>query len=222
MDMAINGKQLSEAESINLDRCYAESDRQMRVTRRQQALLAAAGEAGVGKQWAIIKVASNRENDVDKSLSSALVEHWLPLRKAEQPHHGGRSGSKKDAFWVLAWPGYMFVRISDTAEAWSGLRAVKHVIAVLGAGERPFYISDDKMLKLKAELATLKDVRPNADVLFGQGQQVLVNEGAFASFPAVIKELGEGKHEGRALVEVMIFGRAVPIELDLAWLEKSY
>ncbi len=222
MDMAINGKQLSEAESINLDRCYAESDRQMRVSRRQQALLAAAGEAGVGKQWAIIKVAKGRENDVDKSLSSALVEHWLPLRKADQPHHGGRSGSKKDAFWVLAWPGYMFVRISETAEAWAGLRAIKHVISVLGSGERPFFIGDAKMLKIKAELATLKDVRPNANVLFRNGQQVRVNEGAFASFPAVIQEVGEGKREGRALVEVMIFGRAVPIELDLASLEKSY
>lgn len=221
MDMTIDSKRLSEAETINLDRCYAESDRQQSISRRQQALLAAAGEDGSAKQWAIIRVAPNRENDVDKSLSAALIEHWLPLRKADRTMDGRRRGKAGDAVWMLAWPGYMFVRISDTAAAWQGISAVKHVVSVLGVSERPFFIADAMMLKIKAELATLKDVPANAGTVFVKGDMVRVEHGPFASFNATVSEIGDGKREGRAIVEVMIFGRLAPIELDLAWLSKG-
>lgn len=218
--MAIDVKRLNESETIDLTRCYAESDRQMQVSRRQQALLAAAGADGP-KQWAIIKVAPRRENDVDKSLSVALVEHWLPLRKGEKNEGGRRTGAVGAQVWELAWPGYMFVRVVNTPASWAGLATVKHVRAVLGCSESPMFISDNKILRIKAELATLKDASKNSGVLIGEGQKVRVEEGPFASFPATVTKVGEGSHEGRAWVEVMVFGRAVPIELDLAQLAKS-
>ncbi|WP_157014886.1 transcription termination/antitermination protein NusG [Mesorhizobium xinjiangense] len=216
--MTARGKQLNEAKPINLDRCYAESDRQMEVGRRQQALLAAAGMDGPVRRWAIVKVAPNRENDVDKSLSAALIEHWLPLRKADKNVGGRRTGSNGDAIWVLAWPGYIFVKVPDLPEAWAGIATVKHTLSVLGADERPFFIDDATMLKIKAELSTLKDLPRNAGTMFAKGDKVRVEEGPFASFPATIDEIGK---DGRARVEVMIFGRMSPVELDLAQLAKS-
>lgn len=219
--MRFDPKQQSDTEIINLDRCYAKSERQVKVSRRQQALLAAAAEDGPGKAWAIVKVAKGRENDVDKSLSTRLIEHWLPLRKADQAHHGGRAGAKTQPVWMLAWPGYLFVRIRDTAEAWHGVAAVKHTQSVLGVDGKPFFTSDDMLLRIKAELATLKDVAANAGAHFQKGEKVLVNSGPFASFPGLVEEIGEGKHEGRARVEVMIFGRTVPVDLELAQLVKS-
>lgn len=216
--MMARSKQLNEAERINLDRCFAESDRQMKVSRRQQALLAAAGMDGPAKRWAIVKVAPNRENDVDKSLSAALIEHWLPLRKADQQQHGSRRGKP---VWVLAWPGYLFVKVPNLAEAWAGIATIKHTLAVLGDGESPFFIDDASVLKIKAELATLREVPHNAGAVFAKGEKVTVESGPFASFPGTVTKIGEGSHEGRALVEVMIFGRIVPVELDLAQLGKS-
>jgi len=219
--MTVKAKQLGKAEVINLDRCYAESDRQARISRRQQALLAAAGMDGPMKRWAIVKVAPNRENDVDKSLSMALIEHWLPLRKADENAGGRRRGGAGKPVWMLAWPRYIFVKIPNTAEAWAGIASIKHTVSVLGADESPFFIDDAMMLKIKAELATLKEVRGSAGVIFAKGEKVLVTDGPFASFPGQITDIGEGSHEGRARVEVMIFGRMVPVELDLAQLSKS-
>jgi transcriptional antiterminator NusG len=218
--MRADVKRLNEAEAINLDRCYAALDRQIAANRRQQALLAAAGEDGVIRHWAIVRVAHRRENDVDKSMSSALIEHWLPLRKEEKPVGGRRRGTEGEGVWTLAWPGYMFVRIPDTPAAWAGIASIKHVVSVLGVEGFPFFIGDKIMLKIKAELATLKDVPANAGTVFGKGDLVKVMEGPFASHNGIVSELGEGKREGRALVEVMIFGRSVPIDLDLAQLAK--
>jgi transcriptional antiterminator NusG len=218
--MRADVKRLNEAEAINLDRCAAASDRQIKANRRQQALLAAAGEDGVIRHWAIVKVAHRRENDVDKSMASALIEHWLPLRKEEKPSGGRRRGAEGDGVWTLAWPGYLFVRIPDTAEAWAGIASIRHVVSVLGVDGFPFFIADKIMLKIKAELATLKEVPSNAGTVFTKGGRVRVVDGPFASFPGVVDEMGEGSHAGRATVEVMIFGRVVPVELDLAQLAK--
>ncbi|MBN9078532.1 MAG: hypothetical protein BGN87_00210 [Rhizobiales bacterium 65-79] len=218
--MAIDVKRLNEADAINLDRCYAASDRQIAANRRQQALLAAAGEDGIERRWAIIKVAPRRENDVDKSMSSALIEHWLPLRRADKTIGGRRRATEGEGVWILAWPGYLFVHVADTPAAWAGIASIKHVVSVLGVEGRPFFLTDKIMLKIKAELATLKEVPCNAGMMFRKGEHVRVASGPFASFPGAVTELGAGSHEGRAKVEVMIFGRVVPVELDLAQLAK--
>ncbi len=218
--MATNVKQLNDAERINIDRCIAASDRQIAANRRQQALLAAAGEDGVIRHWAIVKVAHRRENDVDKSLSSALIDHWLPLRKAEKTAGGRRRGAEGDNIWTLAWPGYLFVHIADTPAAWAGIATIKHVVSVLGVDGAPFFVTSKTLLKIKAELATLKEVRENAGTVFGIGDMVRIDSGPFALHNGIVSEVGEGKRDGRALVEVMIFGRTVPVDLDLAQLSK--
>lgn len=218
--MAVNVKQLSEAEEINLSRCEAESDRQMGISRRQQALLAAAAEDGLARRWTIIKVEPRRENDVDNLLSRAMIEHWLPLRKADSTVGGRRRGQPGQAVWMLAWPNYMFVKVPDTAAAWHGLKCVKHVKSVLGIGERPVFFDDNKLMRLKAELATLKAVQ-GPETLYFEGEMVLVTDGPFASRQGTIIDIDQEGGRDRARVEVMLFGRAVPVELDLAQLAKG-
>jgi transcriptional antiterminator NusG len=202
--MAVNVKRLNEAE---------------RISRRGLALLEGAVEDGLRRRWAIIKVEHRRDNDVDNLLCRALIEHWLPLRKADQTEGGKRRGRPGTPVWLLAWPGYMFVKIADTAEAWHEIASVKHVRKVLGVGERTFFFDDNKFLKFKAELATLRTC-DGPETMYVEGDPVLVTDGPFASFPGKIVDIDQGAAKARARVEVMIFGRATPVELDLAQLAK--
>lgn len=213
-------KRLSDVDEVLNDAAVAKALKARRLTRRGQAMLAAAGQVEVERQWAIIGVARHRDNDVDNMLSRCMIEHWLPLRRESQPHHGGRKGRAPAPIWTLAWPGYLFVKIADTADAWHGIRSVKHVKSVLGVADNPFFFDDAKFMTFKAELATLKPSDGKPETLFIEGEMVTVIDGPFASFPGCIDKLGEGAHERRARVEVMIFGRVVPVELDLAQIEK--
>lgn len=215
--MAVDVKRLNERDEVLGEASLAKAMKARAATRRQQALLAAAGEVEAERRWAIVKVEHRRENDVDNLLARAMIEHWLPLRKADQPHHGGRKGAAPGPVWTIAWPGYLLVKIADTAEAWLGISGVKHVRAVLGVGERPFFIDDDKLLRLKAELATLRTCN-GPETMFVDGEQVRVTDGPFASFPGTIDKVDQ--RTARARVEVMIFGRAVPVELELGQLAK--
>ncbi|MGE0425293.1 MAG: transcription termination/antitermination protein NusG [Reyranellaceae bacterium] len=218
--MAVDVKRLSEGGEALSDEAVAKALKARAATRRQQALLAAAGEVEAERRWAIIKVEPRRENDVDNLLSRAMIEHWLPLRKADQTVGGKRRGAPGQPVWMIAWPGYMMVKIADTPEAWHGVAGVKHVKAVLGVGEKPFFFDDDKLLKIKAELATLRQVT-GPTFMFVDGERVLVTDGPFASFPGkVVSVIEDAPGVGRARVEVMIFGREVPVDLDLAQLAK--
>jgi len=219
--MATDKKQLNKAEPIDLSRCEAKMERQQGISRRQRAMLDAAAEEGEGRMWAIVKVAHGRDNDVDNLLYRAMIEHWLPLRIAEENVGGRRRGHPGKPVWTLAWPGYLFVKIADTAMAWHGVSGVKHVKSVLGVGEKPFFIDDGKLMKIKSELATLKPYAKPRDA-FVEGQTVRINEGPLSAQNATfrsVKDAGDGTE--RARIEVMIFGRVMPIEIDLAFLEGS-
>jgi transcription termination/antitermination protein NusG len=212
-------KQVLKPELINLDRCYAESDRQRGITRRTQALLAAAGMSGPEARWAVLIVAAGQDKAVDKALTEARICHWMPVCKVFPKRRAGRKGKPRETVERLAFQGYMLVNLVWTAEGAQGLKSVDGVVDVLGGWERPRPLSETDVLKAKTFLERDPEAIEKLTKAFTKGEMVRINDGPLAHHNAIVTEtLDQGM---MVLVEIMLFGRPVPVRLEVAQIDKG-
>lgn len=205
-------------EVINVDRAWQASDRRIAVSRREQALLAAAGMDGPEARWYVLQVEHGADNAVDKSLEDAKIERWM-ARETVVVRRRGRYGlCRPQPKTVPFLPGYIFVRVVWCAPCWVALAGLKGVVAPLGGAVRPTPVADGKLLKLRASVEHDPEAVKAMMRSFNSGDRVSIDHGPFASFPGEVVSVDD---KGRALIEVMLFGQSVSIDLDLAQISKS-
>lgn len=212
--MMVSAKQLSEI-SARVESARLSAD--MGLTRRAQALLAGCGEVEPNRPWYVLTVRQGFENHVDKLLGEAEIERWLPTLDVQVRRRSRFGGAKPGKQKKPVWPGYMFVRSVNSPVSWAALQRVDGILGVLGTAERPAPIHDDIVLKLKLKLEHDPSARDILTKAIKVGETVRVADGPFASFLADVRSL---LGFDQVKVEVNIFGRLVPVQLELAQLEK--
>jgi transcriptional antiterminator NusG len=98
---------------------------------------------------------------------------------------------------------------------------VKHTNKVTGfvggAKNRPSPISEAEVLKIVTQMQEGVE-KPRPKVAWEIGEVVRVKEGPFTDFNGAVEDVNYDKSKVR--VAVTIFGRATPVELDFAQVEK--
>lgn len=211
MDMTM--KSLNDAEQLDLTRCYEAFDRQSAVSRRSQALLASAGMDAPARRWFVVVVASGKDAEVSSSLDQARIERWTAEEVEKRPRRNGRTGPRP-VVARLAFPGYVFVRVAATHAAWAALSGINGVVGLLGVNGRPTPIADAAVQEVRDFLSGDADVA--ADVLVA-GDRVRIADGPFERQRGAVKGVDK---KGFALLEILLFGRAVPVTVDIAQLQK--
>ena len=173
------------------------------------------------KRWYIVHAYSNFENKVadsireqakQRGLSNLFEEVLVPKEKVVEVRRGRKVDSERKFF-----PGYVLVKMDLTDEAYHLIKNTPKVTGFLGSGDKPMPISE------KEAMAILQQVQegvehPKPSVSFEVGEQVRVADGPFASFNGVVEEVDEER--ARLKVEVSIFGRPTPVELEYGQVEK--
>ena len=172
-------------------------------------------------RWYIIHAYSGFEGKVrDAILSEAnrmgleqLVEQIeVPTETITEARRG-----KKIQVERKFMPGYVLAKLAMNDDVYHLVKNTPKVTGFLGAENKPMPISEAEAMRILHQVQEGVE-RPKASVSFEIGENVRVADGPFASFSGVVEEIDEAR--SRVKVAVSIFGRATPVELEFAQVEK--
>jgi transcriptional antiterminator NusG len=172
-------------------------------------------------RWYVVQAYSGYENKVKASLEERIRQYnmqdyfgeiLIPREQVTETR-----GAAKRVTSRTFYPGYMFVQMNLTDESWHLVKDTPKVSGFVG-GRYPTAVPGSQ-INLVAQQVAEGAAKPKPRVVFEQGDHVRVIEGAFANFTGTIEEVKPEKQKVRVLVS--IFGRATPVELDYAQVEKT-
>lgn len=172
-------------------------------------------------RWYVLQVFSGQEKKVKELLEERvrsadyedrIEEVLLPTESVVEVKKGKKRTTKRKFF-----PGYLLVRMVLDDETWNFIKKVGRVSGFVGDSTRPVPIPDEEVDRIVKRVEEGEE-EPQLRIRFEEGESVRVIEGPFANFSGVIQEVNEEK--GRLRVNVSIFGRNTPVELDFTEVEK--
>ncbi len=174
------------------------------------------------KRWYVVHAYSGMEKAVERNLRERIDRSELqdkfgrilvPMEEVVELKNGKKSVSERRFF-----PGYVLVEMEMGDDSW---HLVKHTSKVTGfvggAKNRPSPISAAEVLKIVHQMQEGVE-KPRPKVQWVVGELVRIKEGPFTDFNGAIEDVNYDKSKIR--VSVTIFGRATPVELDFAQVEK--
>src|SRR5579862_6856543 len=174
-------------------------------------------ESVMSKKWYVIQTYSGYENKVRESLQQRIKEHGkealfgevlIPTETVTEPRAGGKSRVRqKNSF-----PGYIFVEMDMSEEAWHLVKDTPKVTGFIG-NQRPQEVKPPHIEDLRRGIVE-GAVKPKPRHQFAEGDEVRVVVGAFANFSGTVQEVKPDKQKLKVMVS--IFGRPTPVELDFS------
>jgi transcription termination/antitermination protein NusG len=182
-----------------------------------------AGESGSGSKlkWYVVQVYSGYEHKARSSLLERIKqagieaqfgEILIPMETVQENRPAGKRVTAKTFY-----PGYIFVQMIMSDEAWHVVRDTPKVTGFVG-GRQPRSVPPQEVSSVVQQVEE-GAAKPRPQVVFEPGDHVRVIGGAFANFTGSVEEVKPEKQKVKVLVS--IFGRATPVELDYSQVERT-
>jgi transcriptional antiterminator NusG len=172
-------------------------------------------------KWYIVHALSGYENRVSKSLKERavdykLTEYFSDIVVPEETVQSNVNGKKRTTKKKL-YPGYVLIKMVMNERTWHLVKNTDKVTGFIGGTkDKPAPLSDEEAAFMTNQVAE-GFKRPKTNFNLSEGDSVKVIEGPFASFVGTIEAVNE---KGKIRVQVSIFGRPTPVELDFSQVEK--
>jgi transcriptional antiterminator NusG len=154
------------------------------------------------------KVAANIEKMVEnRQMQDLIFDVYVPIENVTEIKDNKKKDVERKVF-----PGYVLVKMILTDESWYVVRNTRGVTGFVGPSSKPTPLTDE-------EVAALGMEKKSVTVEYGIGSHVLVTGGALKNFMGVVEELDVANNLVK--VTVSMFGREIPVELELDQVEVS-
>ena len=172
-------------------------------------------------RWYIVHAYSNFEKKVAEAIEESarlkgldhLIEQIVvPTEKVTEVRRGRKVDAERKFF-----PGYVMVRANLTDAVHNLIKNTPRVTGFLGSDQKAVPIPDREAEQILTQVQEGVE-RPKPSISYEIGENVRVSDGPFASFNGIVQEVDEDR--ARLKVEVSIFGRATPVDLEFGQVEK--
>jgi transcriptional antiterminator NusG len=173
------------------------------------------------KNWYVVHTQTGFENRVKTiletriavtGLADSITRIVIPTEQISEVRSGKKRVSERHYF-----PGYILVEMEMADNTYSLVKAIPGVTGFIGSGKKPTPLPPgevDNILKRTAETK----LKPSPKVIFEKGESIRVKEGPFMNFNGNIDDVYPEK--GKVKVNISIFGRSTPVELEYWQVEK--
>ncbi len=166
-------------------------------------------------KWYVAHTYSGYENAVKTTIEKAVAHRGMqdmiqdiqiPMEKVTEITD---SGAAKEVERKI-FPGYVLVKMVMTDDTWHLVRNVRGVTGFVGNANNPIPLTEDEVLSLGMEKREIV-------VRYNMGDHVRITDGSMESFTGVVEEIHPEKN--KVVVAVTMFGREIPVELELDQVE---
>lgn len=181
-----------------------------------------------GMHWYVLRVASNKEEQVREALSRKVRIEGLEARIGrilvptlkERRMKGGLAKIHERKLY----PGYVFVEMaceddgSIDERVWFMVKETTGVGDFIGSEGKPTAMPEHDVVGMLAASEKAEEEPTLSGLDFRRGDVVKITEGSFESFEGEVDLVDEKR--GTVTVVLTIFGRATPVDVEYWTLEK--
>ncbi len=174
------------------------------------------------KRWYVVNTYAGHENRVKENLerrveSMGIQDYLFRVLVAEEPEIEIKNGKQVEKMKNM-FPGYVFVEMRMTDEAWYVVRNTPGVTGFIGSsggGAKPFPVSPDEMESILRRMGQ-SDKKVVVD--FAVGDTVRILNGPFSGMEGRISSMNDQTQI--ASVMTLLFGRETPTDINYNDLQK--
>ncbi|NCB32361.1 MAG: transcription termination/antitermination factor NusG [Erysipelotrichia bacterium] len=174
------------------------------------------------KRWYVVNTYSGHENKVKENLekrveSMGISDCLFRIVVAEEPEIEIKNGKQVEKMHNM-FPGYVFVEMKMTDEAWYVVRNTPGVTGFIGSsggGAKPFPVSPDEMESILRRMGQ-SDKKVVVDFKIGDTVRILT--GPFGGMEGQISTMNDQTQIANILIN--LFGRETPTDINYNDLQK--
>lgn len=170
--------------------------------------------------WYVVHTYSGYENkikvDLTKRVESMNMQDKIFQVLIPEEQEVEYKGGKKKVTTRRVFPGYVLVNMIMDEDSWYVVHHTPGVTGFVGSGTKPIPLRDDEINKILTQMG-LMGKKPRV-INLEVGENIRVNSGPFENFEGVVKEVLPDR--GKVRVNISMFGRETPVELDYEQINK--
>lgn len=200
----------------------------------EQAAKRRAEREAPGPKWYIVQCGRRTDKQVLDAFERFKIETYYPTitQMKPLPRRQMSQAQRRAGFAVMApqeaavFPRYVFTRFDLREPVWREAFDHAGVGGIMCHSQMPIWMPEAVIERVRKQVGSPVTTSDTFRHVFGLGDEVVVTNGPFASFPGVVEHvvnlpLEKLDASTRIKVAVNIFGRATPVELEYWQIAKA-